>query len=462
MARDGADRLVLVTMSSEIHIKSSRTRTRFIRILGHNLAAALRPVDPGARIVRQWDRIYIEDASPAAIDGVASAAARVFGVKRAQVVRRLPMAPLDRLAATIAGLTRQRVEGRSFAVRVRRRGRHPWTSVDAEREIGRLLLPHAARVDLTHPETEVQVHAHESHAYVVEQSVEGPDGLPMGVGGRVLVLLSGGFDSAVAAWMMMRRGLRVDFLHFRIDCAQSEHALTVGHELCRHWAHGRRSLMHVIDFQPVKEALQRDVPSRVRQVVLKQLMVATATRVAGREGHLGLVTGESLGQVSSQTIEHLAAIDRHADRTILRPLAGMTKQEIIAWARVIGTHDLSARAQEVCDLADGPVAVAARAAELQRAHARLPEHLVEQALESLGVVTVSDWIPGVALVPVVSAPPVDVPLVRVDTRDPIPVDGPVALTGQRAPHIASRLRTQGREVWVVDRNGDRDGDREAG
>jgi thiamine biosynthesis protein ThiI len=346
-------------------------------------------------------------------------------------------------------VARPLVEGKTFAVRVRRRGRQGWTSVEAERTIGTLLDPYGAGVDLSKPQIEVRVHAHEADAYVVEQVFEGPDGLPIGVGGRALALISGGFDSAVAAWMMMRRGLRVDHLHFLIDCFQSEHAITVTHELCRHWGHGRRAVMHVVNFEPVKEALKKDVSSRVRQVVLKQLMVAVADRLAARESYRALITGDSLGQVSSQTLEHLAAVDRYTERPVLRPLAGMTKQEIIAWARLIGTHDLSARAHEVCDLSDGPVAVAARRPELERAHQALPDDLVEQALASCQVLVVEDWVPGAPMIPVVASAPEGVPVVRVSHGYNIPADGPVALTGMRAPYVAAKLRERGRQVWVV-------------
>jgi len=441
--------LVFVTMSSEIHIKSSRTRAHFIKLLARNLRAGLTRDFPTAHLETQWDRMYIEDDEPANLDGIARLAARIFGIKRAEIVRRLAATSLEELVVAVAEVARSQVEGKTFAVRVRRRGQQGWRSIDAERLIGAELWPHAAGVNLTAPEVEVRVHAHEETAYVVEQSHEGPDGLPMGAGGRALTLLSGGFDSAAAAWMMMRRGLRIDFLHFLLDCSQSEHALTVNHELCRHWGHGRRSLMHVVDFQPVKDLLLRAVPSRVRQVVLKQLMVAVADRLAARQEYLALVTGDSLGQVSSQTLEHLAAVDRYSTRTVLRPLAGMTKQEIIAWTRLIGTHDLSARAKEVCDLADGPVAVAAKEPELARAHARLPEGIIERALESCKVVVVEDWIPGAPMVQMVTVPPADVPVVGVDGSKPVPRQGPVALFGRRAPYVASRLQKQGRQVWVL-------------
>jgi thiamine biosynthesis protein ThiI len=161
-----------------------------------------------------------------------------------------------------------------------------------------------------------------------------------------------------------------------------------------------------------------------------------------------LVTGESVGQVSSQTLEHLAAIDRYATLAVLRPLSGLTKQEIIQWSRRVGTHDLSARAKEVCDLSEGPVAVAARPSELDGAHRNLPPALDAETLDGWRVIDVTHWQPGDSLIPVVTEAPQGIPTVHVG-RDPLPDEGPVALGGRRAAFEASSLRRRGRDVWVL-------------
>ncbi|MDP8958745.1 MAG: THUMP domain-containing protein [Actinomycetota bacterium] len=443
--------MILLTLSPEIHLKSSRTRRRFLRLLSANLRAALAAQAPGARLRTQWDRLTIEGEDLAT---AARVAARIFGVQKAHTTRPVPWRSFQELGEGVAALARPQVSGKTFAVRVRRRGVHDWSSLDAERLIGSLLVQHSAGVDLDHPQVEIRVRVDQDCARWVEQVVEGPEGLPLGSQGRVMALLSGGFDSAVASWMLMRRGSPVDFVHFRLDCAQSEHAMAVAHHLHERWGHGSRPLLHLIDFQAVKDALQERVDPRLRQVVLKQLMLQAADRLAARSRSPALVTGESVGQVSSQTLEHLAAIDRWCSRTVLRPLSGLTKQEIIDWSRRVGTHDLSARAKEVCDLSDGPVAVAARHSELAQAHGRLPEALLSRALEERRVLTVEDWVPGDPLVAVVAQPPDGIPLIGLD-RGPdgevsLPPSGPVALGGRRAPWVASRLHRRGRQVWVVE------------
>ena len=215
------------------------------------------------------------------------------------------------------------------------------------------------------------------------------------------MLLSGGIDSPVAAWMMLRRGCPIDILHFQLDCAQADHALAVGFELVEGWGQGADAQLHVVDFQPVKEALHSHVRPGLRQVLLKVLMTQAAGRLAERIQIPMLVTGDSLGQVSSQTSSHLVAVDYFADLPILRPLVALPKEEIVGRARGIGTYELSIRGKEVCDLSEGkPVATAASAGRLQGALENLDERLLDDAVASWTTLAARDWHPGATLRPV--------------------------------------------------------------
>ena len=444
-----ADLSLLLTVAGDIHLKSARTQRRLRRTLRHNLEAALARESPTAVIVAgPQGRMMVTAHDQATLEAAADAAARVFGIYRVIAVRRLAVPDLESLTTQVAELARDRVRGHTFAVRVRRRGAQPWRSVDAERAIGAALLDDSAGVDLSTPEVEVRAEVYDEEAFYVERTWDGTDGLPLGTQEAVLSLLSGGFDSPVAAWMMMRRGCPVDFVHFMMDCAQSDHALAVGYGLWERWGHGTDPLAWVVDFTEVKTSLLDRVESQHRQVVLKQLMFAAADALAARERRPALLTGEAVGQVSSQTLTNLVEIDRACERTVLRPLAGLTKNEIIGWSRHCGTHDLSARAKEVCNLADGPVEVAARRRRLERAVAALPEDLVSRALAERRVIRLADWHPGVELVPVATDTPPGTPLVGPD--DPVPATGPVAFVGRDAAHRASPLAAAGRPVTVVE------------
>lgn len=440
------ERQLLLAPTGEIHLKSRPTRRRFRRLLRENLRAALGGVAPDARVEDNERRIVVHGPTEQLL-AAAEVVARVFGVQRASMVRVLPEGDLPEIVETVAGIVENRVRDRTFVVRVRRRGDQPWRTMEAERDVGTRLLGVSAGVNLDDPEEEVRVEAFGDVLYVVERSWEGAGGVPLRSQDSALALLSGGFDSAVAAWMLMRRGVPIHFVHFKLECAQSDHALAVGYELMRRWGAGTSPLAWVVDFEPARAELLARVPSRVRQVVLKQLMFAVADRLAERTERAAIVTGESVGQVSSQTLRHLAAIDGSVTRTVLRPLAGMDKEEIITLSRRVGTHDLSARAKEVCNLSPGKVAVGAGAEELAAAASGLSSGLVDRAVASAAVVSLEAWVPGMDPVPVLTAAPEGIPTLTRD--DELPVNGTVALTGRGAAKLATRLRSQGRDALLV-------------
>jgi thiamine biosynthesis protein ThiI len=435
---------LMVHLSGEIHIKSARTRRRFRRLVLDRVRGVLKRTDSGARLIDIEGRVHVAGDTS---DSLAESLSHLFGVHRITRVDPIPFEDLDGLADAVYERCADRVRDRIFAVRVRRRGRHPWSSETAQRTIGGKLYDLTRGVDLKNPEVAIQLEIYDNLAYLIAETWAGPSGLPSGSQERCLSLMSGGFDSPVAAWLMMRRGCPVDFVHFKLECSASEHATLVTHTLWERWGAGTNPVLWMVDFQPVKEALLEHVDSSLRQVVLKQLMFATADRLAERLGIHVLVTGEAVGQVSSQTMSHLAAIDTAVHRTVLRPLAGALKEEIIDRARSIGTEAVSARAVEVCDLSDGPVAVTARWKRLAEAHEGLPEGLVDDALASLEVIALRDWFPGAPFARVVDAIPAD--RTRVDPRDGIPEEGNLAICGSKGARVGSSLVTRGRDVVVV-------------
>lgn len=384
------ERSVLVSPAGEIGTKAPSTKRWFSDVLQGNLTAVLDSRGVAATVHRQAGRLLLTGDAEAA----ARAAAEVFGVRRAQLVRPLGSTRPDELVAAAADLARPWVAGRSFAARIDRHGGHAWRSIDLERQLGTALEPHAAGVDLEDPEVTVRVLVDADEAYLVEAVHEGPGGLPTGTQGEALLLVSGGFDSAVAAWYLLRRGVTVHFLHAEMACAQTDTALAVVRELCRRWAPATDPSVWVVDFAEVRRCLLADVDPRLRQVRLKELMLRAADEVADRAAIPALATGESIGQVSTQTLPHLAMIDRAAGRLVLRPLEGFDKDEIVAAARRIGTHDLALRSREVCDLSDGPVATRATDEQLEPARLAAADGLATRAAADAWELKLRTWSPG--------------------------------------------------------------------
>jgi thiamine biosynthesis protein ThiI len=386
-----------VTLSGDVYLKSRRTQKRLIERVLTNLGIATRQAGYEGTTRRIGTHRFEVTVPTSVVEAVRAAALSVFGVSSVDTVRHIEFSDIDDLALTVGAMSVDRVRGRTFAARVKRRGTHDWNSMDLAQRIGSELHSASAGVDLSNPDVEVSVAVLDREAYLVVDHQRAAGGLPLGTQDRVLCLVSGGFDSVVAAWMLMSRGCPVDFVHFSLNCAQSDHAIAVARELWSRWGHGTQPTVHLVEFQPVKDALYEHVDARMRQVTLKVMMAQAASEIARQVGISALVTGDALGQVSSQTLPHLVAVSRSVETPLLRPLLGLPKESIIDLARKVGTAELSARAQEVCDLsAGGPVVTSASESSITSTVERIPEEILSDAVETRKVFDLKDWNPGQA------------------------------------------------------------------
>jgi thiamine biosynthesis protein ThiI len=209
-----------------------------------------------------------------------------------------------------------------------------------------------APVDLRHPDVTITIQIYEEEAYLFARRVKGPGGLPVGSSGRVLVLFSGGIDSPVAAHLMMKRGCAVDFLHFHLlrgkEQIRSAKIIAMARQvLAPHRVPARVYMASAAPF----EAAMAPLDSRVATVVFRRFIMRTAERVARHRREQALITGESVGQVASQTLKNISVISRATNLPILRPLIALDKIEIIGLAKEIGTYELSIQPyQDPCSL----------------------------------------------------------------------------------------------------------------
>lgn len=349
-------RRVLVRLAGELGTKSPRTRRRFLATLVGNAQRALRSAGVHGTVRQQWSRVWVDVSDPGQVPEARRAVADLFGTHSAVEVLEVPAPSLSALVTALEPIYRERVRGHTFGVRARRAGGTSMRSQDLAVELGAALLPVSSGVDLDHPAVEVQVLLGEDRAYACLEESSGPGGLPLGTGGRALALLSGGFDSPVAAWHVMRRGVDVELVHFDLGgCGQVDAAMEVARALVARWAPGISVPVHVIDLAPLVTALEARCDRRLRQVLLKRAMYRAAGQLGRQLGVEALVTGEALAQVSTQTLRSLAVCEEAAGMIVLRPLIGMDKTEIIARATAIGTREASEGVQEVCAIAGGKV-----------------------------------------------------------------------------------------------------------
>jgi thiamine biosynthesis protein ThiI len=338
---------VVVVHYHEISLKRGN-RPLFLRHLARNLTRAV--ADLGPVTVRQRPgRIVLNLDEHPQPELVAERVRRVCGVASVSLGYRTA-ATLDAMRAVIGQLVEGR-EFRSFRITARRAFKtYPMTSVELNRALGAFVLERVAtRVDLEHPEVEIVVEVLPDEAFVALDRRPGPGGLPVGSGGTVAALLSGGIDSPVAAWRMLKRGCRAVFVHFHSvpylpPTSQAKARALV--ERLTDWQYDSR--LFLVPFGEIQREVVLAVPPPARVVIYRRLMLRIAEALGRAEGALALTTGESLGQVASQTLENIAAIDAAAEVPVLRPLIGTDKIEIIHEAKQLGTFDISIEPDADC------------------------------------------------------------------------------------------------------------------
>jgi thiamine biosynthesis protein ThiI len=373
----------------EIVLKG-RNRQQFDHILQGNIRTAIR--DTGIPIeLRQRDGVIllrVADGAQRGAAGWAEAAEQIAervrdvpGIARVCRPARVPKTA-DAAVATAIALTSEK--SGAFAVRARRRDkRFALNSSELAILIGReIQRAHHLPVNLKHPDTEVFVEVDEDEVFVYTEGLEGQGGLPVGMSGRGVVLMSGGIDSPVAAYRMMRRGMRLIFLHFSGMPLTGPESIYKAYALVRgldRFQGGSR--LFVVPFGKAQQALASSGADRLQIVAQRRLMLKTGAALAKRLGGAALVTGDSLGQVSSQTLPNITALDDAVQLPILRPLIGWDKTEIMAEARRIRTLAISELPDQDCCTLLTPrrVETKARIADLRRLEGRLDvEDLAEE------------------------------------------------------------------------------------
>jgi tRNA uracil 4-sulfurtransferase len=336
----------IVIHYAEIGLKG-RNRPRFEAQLCANLDRLLRPL--GGRSRKLWGRLLVELPDDAPWPAVRERLARCFGVAYySRVTRCEPTIPAIE-AAVDAHVASRRFA--SFGVRARRPEKnHPFKSGELAGLLGaRVQAATGARVDLENPELWIEIHVMAQEALLLHERVAGPGGLPAGSAGPALSLISGGIDSPVASWELMKRGAELAFVHFHSAPFTGKASVAKAREVVRHLAGCQGATrLFLVPFGELQQTLVREAPSDPRIVLYRRFMLRVAEALAGRIGALALVTGESLGQVSSQTLANLDTIGRAATLPVLRPLIGRDKEEIVRRAREIGSFPISIEAADDC------------------------------------------------------------------------------------------------------------------
>ena len=330
-----------------------RNRKHFEYRLVHHLRRALKPLTH-VQVEALQGRIRVSFEDERAWPRLEDQLKRVFGIVNFSLTRSVPLPhdnpDLTALKAEIkSNLPTHPYETFRFSVK-RADKRFAKTSMEVEREIGAAVVEHTGkRVNLSHPDLTILVELVPPEAYYTCHREPGPGGLPTGTGGKVVSLISGGIDSPVAIYRMLKRGCKAVFVHFHgrpyLSRVSEEKVQDIVKLLTSYQLHSR---LHLVPFGEIQSQIVLNSPPSVRVVLYRRLMLRIAAKIAEQEKAWGLVTGDSLGQVASQTPENIVTINEATTLPILRPLIGMDKLEIIQQAQAIGSFETSIEPDQDC------------------------------------------------------------------------------------------------------------------
>lgn len=377
---------LIVKVFPEITIKSRPVRKQFIRQLAKNVRTVLRDLDADVSVEGVWDNLElltrVED--PKVLRQIIERLTCVPGIAHFLEVHEYPLGDFDDVLEKCKLHFGDQLAGKVFAVRCKRAGKHSFTSMEIERYVGSQLRQQcgAAGISLKQPEVEVRMEIRHERLFVIHHQHNGIGGYPLGSLEQTLVLMSGGFDSTVAAYQMMRRGLLTHFCFFNLGGRAHElGVMEVAHYLWDKFGKSHRVLFISVPFEEVLGEILEKVDNSQMGVVLKRMMLRAATRLAEDLQIDALVTGDAISQVSSQTLPNLSVIDSATDMLVLRPLVAAHKQDIIDTAYEIGTAEFAKHMPEYCGVISVNPTTRAKRARIEYEEKQFDMSILERALQ---------------------------------------------------------------------------------
>lgn len=332
----------------ELGLKGKNIK-QFIIQLQKNIQAVLKKF-PDVRVTRSQGRMFVvlngQDPNP-----IMEQCKKVFGIYSLSLAIKVENDEIAIKEGALAALT-QSDNAKTFKVAVRRANKSfPIRSQEMNQILGAHLLKNTSdfTVNVHEPDVEIRVEIREKATYITSTVVRGAGGLPVGTGGKSLLLLSGGIDSPVAGYLMMKRGVQLEMIHFHSPPFTSERAKQKVLDLTKVLTeYGGSIKVHLVPFTKLQQEIFKSIPERYAMTVMRRVMVTISEKISEKENILSLITGESLGQVASQTLASMNVINEVTNLPVLRPLVALDKEEIIAQSQKIGTYEISIRPYEDC------------------------------------------------------------------------------------------------------------------
>ncbi|UFH60388.1 tRNA uracil 4-sulfurtransferase ThiI [Sulfurovum mangrovi] len=402
----------ILKLFPEIMVKGDSAKKQMVGQLYNNLQTLLNPLSEEMHIKKFSDKIEV--VTPIVlVEEVRQILLDTPGID--QVLEALQfdaMESLDQIKTKVGEVVAEGLKGKSFVVRAKRTGRHPFNSSEMERTVGGYVLAHseAKKVDLHHPEITVRIELINNQLNIITDKHQGLGGYPIGTQGDILSLMSGGFDSTVASYLTMKRGIKTHFIFFNLGGAAHEIGVKqVALYLWNKFGASHRVKFVSVPFDTVVEEIFRSTAETYMGVTLKRLMLMAAEKIADEMEIDALLTGESVAQVSSQTLRNLALIDQVTNKLVLRPLSTMNKPEIIDIATRIGTRYFAENMPEYCGVISKNPITHGSYKRMEKEAKRFDYTVLDKAVENAQTIWVDEVIDNVT-----QSAPVEV----VNTPDP--------------------------------------------
>jgi thiamine biosynthesis protein ThiI len=343
----------IIKLQAEIAVKSRPVRKRFTKILESSIKNVLRRIDEEVTTQANWDNIEVntKNNDPKNRIALIDTLKCVPGVAVFLEVQQTSFTDVHNIFEKTLAAHAETIENKTFSVRVKRTGIHDFNSLKVEQYVGGGLNQNveSAKVKLKKPDVTIRLEIKDENLFIVTERHQGLGGFPIASQEDVLSLMSGGFDSGVSSFQMIKKGARTHYCFFNLGGAAHEVGVKqVSYYLWNKFGASHKVKFFSVDFEPVVAEILENVENGQMGVILKRMMMRAAAKIAKRANIESLVTGEALGQVSSQTLTNLNVIDRVTDTLILRPLVAYDKQDIIDIARKIGTEDFAKTIPEYC------------------------------------------------------------------------------------------------------------------
>ncbi|SJN53385.1 tRNA sulfurtransferase [Vibrio ruber DSM 16370] len=383
----------IVKPHPEIFVKSESVRKRFTKILECNIRNIIKRRTESVAVFNRRDHIEVTSESDQYYAETLEILTHTPGIHHVLEVQQSEFRDLHDIYEQVLAHSRHKIENKTFVVRAKRRGQHDFTSIELERYVGGGLnqAVESARVKLNNPDVVVRVEVSGDKLNQIIARHRGLGGFPLGTQEDVLSLISGGFDSGVSSYLHIKRGSKVHYCFFNLGGPAHEIGVKqVAYYLWNKFGSSAKVRFIAVDFEPVVAEILEKVDDGQMGVVLKRMFMRAAGMIAERFDIQALVTGEALGQVSSQTLTNLRHIDGVTERLILRPLINWDKEDIINLARDIGTEDFAKTMPEYCGVISRRPTVKAVQAKLEAEEAKFDFAILDQVIHSARQMDIRD------------------------------------------------------------------------